>query len=574
LNQFLHQYSVTHRQFSCGAYGAAQSIRNIREPILRSNTQPYCQGLVLIVLIALVALITLSLSVQAAELAAPASLPSSEARQLAANDPASSVKPAISSETIANEAATGVTAKAAVPQSRNARALRKNGVAGPVSLKAGFAGEIEMFSGETRVISEPNAGRLAVGNGKALSAAVMDDKEILLIANEVGVSSLHIWTRDGRNRRLKVTIMPSDTSRVTREVATFLAMIPNTKAAVIGDKVIVEGDNLSDRDLEKVEVLAKRYPQIVNFTNPIGWEKMIVLDVKVVEFPTTALKEIGLKWNATGGVAIGGIWMPFRRGNDGPYQITNQTGPNNLPPISNPLDSTLGVPLTSSLNILSAVNMGLNAQLNLMEQNGTASILAQPTLSARSGSKATFLAGGEFPYSVSNINGTTIVFKPYGIRLDIEPRVDHNGVIRARIMSEVSDIDTSIPTTAGPALRTRKTETEFNVMEGGTIVLSGLLRRDVSTSVDKVPFLGDIPVLGALFRSRRFQNNETELVVFVTPVAVDKNSLALEESMAKAAARLASTPRTGKPDLASVPGLEKFDKNKPSPSWGWDDPVY
>ncbi|MDP1862964.1 MAG: type II and III secretion system protein family protein [Thiobacillus sp.] len=524
----------------------------------------------------ILALITLSLSVHAAEVAAPASPSPSEVRQLAANDPVSSVKPAISSQSISNEATAGAPA-APKAAARKSRGNRKTAVAGPVSLKAGFAGEIEMFSGETRVISEPNAGRLAVGNGKALSAAVMDDKEILLIANEVGVSSLHIWTRDGRNRRLKVTIMPSETARITQEVATFVATIPNAKAAVIGDKVIVEGDNLSDHDLAKVETLAKRYPQIVNFTNPIGWEKMIVMDVKVVEFPTTALKEIGLKWGATGGVAFGGVWSPFRRGNDGPYQINLISGQQTPAPITPPGGSG-PYPLTSSLNVLSVLNMGLNAQLNLMEQNGTATILAQPTLSARSGTKATFLAGGEFPYSVSNINGTTIVFKPYGIRLDIEPRVDHNGVIRAKIMSEVSDIDTSISTIGGPALRTRKTETEFNVMEGGTIVLSGLLKRDVSTSVDKVPFLGNIPVLGALFRSKRFQNNETELVVFVTPVAVDKNSLALEESMAKAAARLASTPRTGKPDLASVPGLGtsngSADRKEPSSSWRWDDSSY
>lgn len=481
------------------------------------------------------------------------------------------VSPPVSGPPPANEAnqtpphgmGTGTNANLGAGQIYTPTAMSpKTNVRVPAGSRIGFSGEIEMFVGETRVIAEPNAGRLAVGNGKALSAAVMDDKEILLIANEVGVSSLHIWTRNGRNRRIKVTILPSDTARVTREVAAFLRTIPNTRASVIGDKVVVEGDSLSDRDLMKVDTLAKRYPQIVNFTNTIGWEKMVVLDVKVVEFPITALKEIGLKWSATGGIAFGGVWMPFRRGNDGPYQINLQSGTNKPAPIVSPGGGT-SIPITSSFNALSVLNMGLNAQLNLMEQNGTAVILAQPTLSARSGAKATFLAGGEFPYSVSNINGTTIVFKPYGIRLEIEPRVDHNGVIRAKILSEVSDIDTSIPTISGPALRSRKTETEFNVMTGGTIVLSGLLRRDVSTSIDKVPFLGNIPVLGALFRSKRFQNNETELVVFVTPVAVDKNSLALEESMAKAALRLNATPRTPEPDLSSVPLI----KPSSTPSW-------
>jgi pilus assembly protein CpaC len=440
-----------------------------------------------------------------------------------------------------------------------------------VAPKDGFAGEVEMFVGETRVIAEPNAGRLAVGNGKALSAAVMDDKEILLIANEVGVSSLHIWTRNGRNRRIKVTIMPGDTARITREIRTFLATIPNTQSSVIGDKVIVEGDNLSDRDLGKIDELAKRYPQILNFTNRIGWEKMIVMDVRVVEFPTKSLREIGLKWNTTGGIAMGGVWQPFSRGNTAPYAINLVNGQTNPAPITgNPNSPVQGIPLPSNFTALSVLNMGLNAQLNLMEQNGTASILARPTLSARSGAKASFLAGGEFPYSVSNVNGTTIVFKPYGIRLDIEPRVDHNGVIRAKIMSEVSDIDNSISTIAGPALRTRKTETEFNVMQGGTIVLSGLLKRDTGTSIDKVPFLGDIPVLGALFRSKRFQNDETELVVFVTPVAVDRNSYEQDENMAKAVNRLSLMPQNVTPDMASVPGFPapvQAAGNRPSQSW-------
>lgn len=424
------------------------------------------------------------------------------------------------------------------------------------SLSAALASEfveLTLFEGETRVIAEPNAGRLAVGNGQVLSAAVLDDREILLIANQKGVSSLHIWTADGRNRRVKITVVPSETPRVNREIAAFLAGTPNARSSIIGDKVVVEGDNLSNRDLARIEELARHYPQIINFANPVGWEKMIVMEVQIVEFPINMLREVGLTWNATGGVAVGGIWMPGRRGNL-PLQIDLRTGSDNAPPIVNPDGAGGAVPLPSGLNILSVINAGLNAQLRLMEQNGSASILAQPILSARNGSEASFLAGGEFPYSVSNVNGTTIQFKPYGIRLQITPNVDHNGVIRARIMSEVSDLDLSVSGVSGPALRTRKTETEFNVMEGGTIVLSGLLTRDVSSSIDKVPVLGDMPILGALFRSRRFQNNETELVVFVTPYAVDKHTIEQAESLLRAQQRLESTPRARQPDMSAFPG--------------------
>lgn len=400
-----------------------------------------------------------------------------------------------------------------------------------------FTQEIQLFSGETRVIKEANAGRLAVGDGNVMSAAVLDDKEILLIANKIGVSSLHIWTKNGQNRRVKVTVVPNETARVSREIAAFLSAIPNAKASVVGDKVVVEGDNMTDADLNKVEVLAKQYPQIINFTNQIGWEKMIALDVRVVEFPTKFLKEVGIKWGATGGAAVGALMSLGRRGNQAGIQI-NQVSPTDA---QAPITGAGGgaFPIPSSLNIVSVLNAGFNAQLNLMEQDGTATILARPTLSTRSGTKAEFLAGGEIPYAVSNINGTSILFKQYGVKLEVEPRVDPNGIIRAKILSEVSEIDTAQSgTLGGPALLTRKTRSEFNVKQGETIVLSGLLKRNKSTTIDKLPFLGDIPILGALFRSKRFQNDETELVFFVTPVATDLHTDAQQIDMDKANKRI------------------------------------
>jgi len=135
-------------------------------------------------------------------------------------------------------------------------------------------------------------------------------------------------------------------------------------------------------------------------------------------------------------------------------------------------------------------------------------------------------------------------------------------------MSEVSDLDLSVMGTAGPALRTRKTETEFNVQQGGTIVLSGLLSRDINASIDKVPFLGDIPILGALFRSRRFQNKETELVVFVTPHAVDKHTFEQAERMLRARQRLDGVARATEPDLTAVPGLPAAVEERVLPAHG------
>lgn len=420
--------------------------------------------------------------------------------------------------------------------------------------------EIEMFVGESRVFPTPGVSRIAVGNGAIMSAAALDNKEVLIFANAVGTSSLFVWNDDGRYQRVKINIVRGDTSRFAREIAAFLTTIPNAKASVIGDKVIVEGDNLSDLDIAKIDELAKRYPQIVNFTNRLGWEQMVFMDVKVVEFPTSELRDIGLKWSALGGAVVGGVWQPIQRITNGPYQINIQTGTANPVPITAP-GGAGAIPLPSALNIMSAVNLGLNAQLNMLAQNGKAAVLAEPQLSARNGSKATFLSGGEYPYTVSTINGPTVMFKPYGVKLDITPRVDRNGVIRAIIESEVSSIDASVSTQAGPGLLTRKTNTEFNVRNGQTIVLSGLLSRENSSNIDKVPMLGDIPLLGALFRSTRFVNKETELVVFVTPTVIDSHSPGLVDRVERTTERLQQ--QLGKQPYLSDPLQPGYDQARP-----------
>jgi pilus assembly protein CpaC len=398
--------------------------------------------------------------------------------------------------------------------------------------------EIEMFVGESKVFPAPGVGRIAVGNGQIMTAAVLDEKEVLIFANAVGTSSLFVWNEDGRYQRVKVNIVPGDTTRIAREVAAFLTKIPNTRASIVGDKVIVEGDDLRDADLGKIEDLAKRYPQIINFTNRLGWEQMIMMDVKVVEFPRNELRDLGLKWSSAGGAAVGGIWGPVSRGDNSRYSINIGTGQGAAPPITTPEGSTSGIVIPRGLHLLSAVNLGLNAELHALEQQGKTTMLAEPQLSARNGAKATFHAGGEIPYSVSSLAGTGVLFKPYGIKLEIMPRVDRNGVIRATIDSEVSSLDPTVSTSAGPGLLSRKTSTEFNVRNGETIVLSGLIKRNISESIDKVPGLGDIPVLGALFRSKRFQNDETELVIFVTPTVIDAHSPGLTRRVERATERL------------------------------------
>jgi pilus assembly protein CpaC len=397
------------------------------------------------------------------------------------------------------------------------------------------AQEIEMFVGESRVFSASGVARIAVGSAQVITANALDGKDIIVFANGAGTTMLYVWTRDGRYQRIKINVTASDMTRYAREIASFLSTIPKTKATVVGDKVIVEGDDLSDADRDKVAELAKRYPQIVNFTNPIGWEQTVMLDVKVVEFPRSELRDLGLTWGTAGGAAVGGVWRPVTRGNASGLSITVPGGDSGLPVTSS---ATNGLVYPARAVVTSAVNLGLNATLQALEQNGRATVLAEPQLSTRSGYKASFHAGGEIPYSVASVNGVTVQFKPYGVRLDIEPRVARSGAIRAVIDSEVSSVDTSVSSTNGPALLTRRTRTEFNVKAGETIVLSGLLQRNSNTDIDALPLLGDIPILGALFRSKHFQNKETELVMFVTPHLVDSHTPVLKDRIERTNERL------------------------------------
>jgi len=163
--------------------------------------------------------------------------------------------------------------------------------------------------------------------------------------------------------------------------------------------------------------------------------------------------------------------------------------------------------------------------LDLMQNDGFVTTLAEPTLTALSGETASFLAGGEFPIPVSQaIGAVTIEYKQYGVGLAFTPIVLADGRISMRVRPEVSEISSAGSVTLNgfvvPALTTRRAETTVELGSGQSFMLAGLLQNRNNNSIQKAPFLGDLPILGALFRSTSYQRNETELVIIVTPYLV------------------------------------------------------
>jgi pilus assembly protein CpaC len=169
--------------------------------------------------------------------------------------------------------------------------------------------------------------------------------------------------------------------------------------------------------------------------------------------------------------------------------------------------------------------MDLLASLNLAEQNGLVTTLANPNLTALSGETASFLAGGEIPIPISQgLGAVSVEYKQYGVSLAYTPTVLSDGRISLRVRPEVSQIDNANAVTVGgtrvPGITTRRAETTLELGSGQSMMIGGLLSNSHGNNIDKTPFLGDLPIIGSLFRSTNFQRNETELVIIITPYLV------------------------------------------------------
>ncbi len=419
---------------------------------------------------------------------------------------------------------------------------------------------LRMQVGEVKVLAIPDVARVAVGDGHVLNAVTTEEKEVIVFARNEGSSALQIWSLDGSRQRFDIDVAPEGARRIEEELREVLRRIPGIEVSAVGDKLLLEGDGLSDDDLVRVEELARRYPQLLNFTGRVGWDSMVMLDVQVLEIPRSLIRELGIRWQspAAGGLSAGLAW------DGGSRRLADRPG-ESVMPILFPTGVAAGYMGASML---------WSAQLNALMQEGHAMVLAQPQLVARSGSTAEFLAGGEVPYSTTDANGSTnTAFKPYGVSLKITPRIERGGIVRSRIEVEVSSVDHALSVENGPALKTRRASTEFNARSGQTLVLAGFLSRDDARNVDSVPGLGSVPILGALFRSAKTQRNDTELAVFVTPVVVSAEHPDVAQRVRQGEALIRqgfpATPRLNVPikDRPSLPPPMSSSTSSPAASW-------
>ena len=382
------------------------------------------------------------------------------------------------------------------------------------------ADRIELYSGEMKILKLSNIERIAVGNPSVVSNSLLNNGQLLLIGESEGATQIHIWFHDGTERDYSVYVGSAANNLIARkqQVEELLADVGGLKVRIVGEKIVLSGEIEGGYE-NAIETVQGSFSEIMNLTRSGGLDlthpdnKMVLMNIKITEFNKNYLKNLGIQWDTTvagpaAGLAFDGATNPLFRATEQPSTTFSGLGPEAA-------ESALGY-----FGVVSEITSRINFAVN----SGNALILAEPRLAARSGGEATFLAGGEFPIQISNINGTTIEFKQFGIQLEVTPTVDTNNNVRANVSTELSAIDNSVAVDGVPGLISRRTTADVILGSGETLVMSGLLNQQASRDEQGVAFLKDIPILGALFRSETFRDNRSELVIFVTPKVFDADS--------------------------------------------------
>lgn len=268
----------------------------------------------------------------------------------------------------------------------------------------------------------------------------------------------------------------------------------NVQANLVGGTLFLEGAVSSEAEMEKVRALLRTYGLNVENLLVVGGGRQILIDVQFVELRKSGLHRIGVQ-------------------TPGSFGITGQGLLTGSIPLAPAGQTNMSLQVSSPWQVDQAA-------VNLLFSSGTARLLAQPRLVCGSGRSAEFLVGGEVPIVQITQTVVHIDWKEYGIKLRIKPVADSLGNIQSEIYAEVSEPDRSVAVQNVPGFRTRKFKTDVSVKDGSSIVLSGLFSNSEEKSVSKLPLLGQIPILGELFKSREFRDQKTTLVVFVTPKVV------------------------------------------------------
>ncbi len=381
---------------------------------------------------------------------------------------------------------------------------------------------INVATGGARLVTHPYAmRRVSVANSEIAEALVVSSNELLLNGKAIGTTSLIIWDAEGQRTIYTVDV----TLDADAMESHFRALFPEEQIEVSasGRAYILSGRvSNSTVATRAIEIAGANDTVAVVNNMDVPAPHQVLLQVRFAEVSRTAMQELGANFT---------LLDPLkpRRGDEGSLS----TGQHN-PFAGRFANNPVGPDETFSDRVNLFVfwkDDGLAAFIRALQGRGLFKSLAEPNLLALDGVEASFLAGGEFPFPVlqgGSSDAITIVFKEFGIRLKFTPVVQTSGNIKMKIMPEVSTLDFASGLQSGgfqvPTLLTRRAETEVELRDGQTFAIAGLIDNSITENVNRVPILGHIPILGALFRSQDLRQNRSELLVLVTPRLVQPSA--------------------------------------------------
>jgi len=364
-----------------------------------------------------------------------------------------------------------------------------------------LAPKMQLATGKSTVMALPaDAVRLSVGNPEVADVMLISPREVYVLGKKLGTTNVMIWTKGGTTTVMDLSV-GVDVQTLRDNVRELVPSEKNIRIDAMGDTLVFTGTVSDPVRLQRLMALAEVFSgnkKVINLLRVEG-SQQVMLEVKVAEVSKTLLDELGFEVgaNRTNGGATYGL-----------------------------LSSLLG----SGAGTASARNGSTSIKLDAEIKKGLVKILAEPTITAISGQEGSFLAGGKIfiPVPQSSSGGaTTIVLeeREFGVGLKFTPTVLEDGLINLRVTPEVSELSqagTAVTTSTGqvsvlPSISTRRASTTVQLRDGESFAIGGLIKNNVTEAVKAFPILGEIPVLGVLFRSSAFQAERTELVFVVTP---------------------------------------------------------
>jgi pilus assembly protein CpaC len=367
--------------------------------------------------------------------------------------------------------------------------------------------------------------RVSVTDPAVADIQVVSPTQVLVHGRSAGEVSLLIWDELERSRSFDLRVDVDVTAAAEEEKSVFpderITVTPSRSAIVLSGHVSTE--DVALRAGKIAEAYSKNVVNVLTF-GPVGAQE-VLLEVKFAEVDRSATTQLGINFFSTGATNTIGTITTGQFGGFGQQVLQGTNGSS--------------VPTTNTQAINNVLNMflfrpdiNLGVVIQALQQKSLLQILAEPNLIAVNGKEASFLAGGEFPFPIvqpgQGFTAVSIQFKEFGVKLKFTPVIMPNGNIHLRVVPEVSELDfTNALTISGftvPALSTRRAETEFELQDGQSFVIAGLMDNRVTSVMNKIPGIGDIPVLGNLFRSKSLQKSNAELMVLCTVRKLSPNA--------------------------------------------------